>query len=649
MGRRAKLTNEDQVRRFVLAVYRHPWARPSLIQAYSGLSRKAIERVARPLALKHGWVERGDLPGPARSAQRFGITPTGTAYLGKPFSRVALRDAYLRAHHLDGVRQLLAEWKWMPGTIWSCSPFTVSAKHIRPPRSPHKPKPKPSKKPKAGEYGDGAYHSLRFDALACVRVASGEYRHIAVWVDPGHLSLDWFYHQFRSAYAWSRRSEFRSQRMNFPFPAFVVLAASEGRRQEMLRLWREAHRSGEHPLWLRLTTVANLALPAEKRLWWSERRDEIKGDWNRLIGFDHNTLAPASATSEWWGEPADANSAIPFQPRPTKRLPLSLLAWAKRAKSRKASIVRLHQRLSQRGRALLDCVGQYPLITPNDLAVVLDYKPKAVAEGMGELAELGLIHRPRADEPGYALTSWGLELLAAQVGLSPKEYAKLRRWPTRIENRVVMYAVEGFLACRRHTQLVQDFLVGLRRYGPLAQMLLLAWDQVQCAVEYPFQPTEKQAQSQTQLSASRSTPPRISPDGKGSVRAYGATLAQFTDTTFWLEVDRSTEKGQVLLSKLARYYRLQSGSLTPPAEWPRLLMVVERDDEARLQALRRRLVRLNKFYNRALNVRLTRVDLLDDGTGRLDPTKNVWRTLDASEFVGAFDQPSISMTENSLQ
>jgi hypothetical protein len=122
--------------------------------------------------------------------------------------------------------------------------------------------------------------------------------------------------------------------------------------------------------------------------------------------------------------------------------------------------------------------------------------------------------------------------------------------------------VDGFLACRRHTQLVQDFLVGLRIYGALAQTLLMAWDHIQSTVEYPFQPEVKKAQPQTQLPSSRASPPRISPDGKGNARVYGASLAQFTDTAFWLEVDRGTEKGQTLLSKLARYYRIQSMNAT---------------------------------------------------------------------------------------
>ena len=69
-----------------------------------------------------------------------------------------------------------------------------------------------------------------------------------------------------------------------------------------------------------------------------------------------------------------------------------------------------------------------------------------------------------------------------------------------------------------------------------------------------------------------------------------------------------------------------------------------RDDEARLQALRRRLLALNQRWHTELNVRLSRVDLLDDGKGRLDPTRKAWRTLGSSEFGRAFDRqpPSVA-------
>jgi hypothetical protein len=105
-------------------------------------------------------------------------------------------------------------------------------------------------------------------------------------------------------------------------------------------------------------------------------------------------------------------------------------------------------------------------------------------------------------------------------------------------------------------------------------------------------------------------------------------------------VDRHTEKGAALMNKLARFYhyRLTQPWYSRDADLPRLLILVEQDDEARLQALRRRLLTLNQRWHTELNVRLSRVDLLADGKGKLDPTRKAWRTLESSEFGFAFDR-----------
>jgi hypothetical protein len=109
------------------------------------------------------------------------------------------------------------------------------------------------------------------------------------------------------------------------------------------------------------------------------------------------------------------------------------------------------------------------------------------------------------------------------------------------------------------------------------------------------------------------------------------------DTHFWLEIDRHTVRGEALSKKLARYYEVGG----PREGWigrqARILIVVERDDEGRLQSIRRRLLALNAQYRAQLDVRLTRVDLLDDGQEGLDPTRKVWRTLESSAFVSAFN------------
>ncbi len=638
MGRRKALSDNACLTSFLLAIHHHPWATPELIQAYSGLSPQAIKRVAQPLALAHGLVERGDLPSTARAERRFGLTPAGAALLGQRLSLAMSRDAYLRARTLDDARVLLTEWLQWPGLAWALSPFTLPAAALRPPR--RRPLGGRAQRP-PDEWGDGAYHSLRLDALACLRFGPDKYFNVAILVDPGDISLDWFYHQFRSAYAWRRRREFDGHVRTFPI--FVVIAANESRLWQLVRVcWNARWQQGGHPLYLRLTTREALRLPESERPWWNEHREAISGSWNVRIAFERPSLLPAGIESGWWGEMAkDEGEVIRLgTPLTLKRKPAGLLKWAARSTVPAARLVRDQQAVSMRALGLLNRVGQYPLITTGELAIILGQTYKNIGVGLKELQDHGLIDHPKADEDGYTLTHHGLALLAGQAGMTPTEYAQLRHWPVRREGRQVHYAVGALLACRAHTQLVLDFLVGLRRFGPRAHLKLRAWDHVQCIHEFPFESDWRRSKSSP--ARSRSDARRVIPDANGIVRAFGEKPTQFVDTTFWLEVDRHTEKGAALMNKLSRFYRYR---LTQPwyrrdEDLPWLLIVVERNDEARLQALRRRLLALNQRWRTELNVRLSRTDLLDDGRGKLDPTKKAWRMVGSNEFISAFDMPN---------
>jgi hypothetical protein len=229
------------------------------------------------------------------------------------------------------------------------------------------------------------------------------------------------------------------------------------------------------------------------------------------------------------------------------------------------------------------------------------------------------------------------------VGLRPTEFARQRHWPTHKAGHAILYSVQGLIACRAHSRLVLDFLVGLRRHGPRAQHALMAWEHVDCLHEYPFaSETGAPPRDPPPPKPGAPLPPyvvRIVPDATGLVRVFGAGPNHYADTAFWLEVDRGTERGRALLDKLARYYRHAQRSWPYDRNLSRLLIVVEHNDEPRLAYLRRRLQRLNQHYRMTLDVRLTRADLLA-ARGGLDPTRPKWRTLDDDTFVSAFNQPA---------
>jgi hypothetical protein len=218
--------------------------------------------------------------------------------------------------------------------------------------------------------------------------------------------------------------------------------------------------------------------------------------------------------------------------------------------------------------------------------------------------------------------------LATQVRLPPVEYARLRGWPLRRTANGPEYAVGWFDTVRVHTQLVLDFLVGFCRHGP-PRLSLLRWDHVQCLFELPERTPRELRTSQQALKA-------VLPDATGVVVIREPSGAK-GEVPFWLEVDRDSVHGQALTDKLSRYYRLGGTWDGLGGSLPRLLILVERGGEGRLQSLRRRIRELNVQHRTRLDVRLARADLLADESGRLNPVKRAWRMVEAPEFVYAFE------------
>jgi len=291
---------------------------------------------------------------------------------------------------------------------------------------------------------------------------------------------------------------------------------------------------------------------------------------------------------------------------------------------------------------LLERIGEYPLITGRELAIVAGLTADAVRPGLKELEGESLICHPAPDEDGYVLTWLGVAWLAAQAGHTPNAYAALMRWPMRHDEAGrPRYTVEAMLANRDHTRFILDFLIGLRRRGPDRRLALLVWDHVQCMHEFPAAVPSSRRRGPRSLQLAR-----VLPDAIGKVRSFGEKAAQFVDTDFWLEVDLGTKRGRALTSQLERFYLVGGPRDGLYGRAARILVVVARDDEARLQALRRRIRVLNQRYHTRLDVWLTRLDLLDDERGQLDPTRKAWRAPESSEFVHAFNLWELPQNEN---
>lgn len=577
------MTNASPHASFLQSVACHPWASLNFLRAISALNERAFKQ-AMHQTLTAGWVEQVRLPGPRRATRHLALTPQGASHLGLVYTLPDYRTPLMQTFRLELARAHLQAVGNSAAIMWAYSPYLLSARAFS--LSTGQPKAQISKRT------GGPLQTLQLDGLACLQLEPQRFALIALLVDMDGFKLDGLRQQFRSLAAWRRhwaQTERRAEAL------VTVIVTTPYRWPQVVLAWREGNAKSE--------TVRPL----------------------RLIGFEPGAdgLARnerAEAGPLWAGLPLLASAInLPAQLQPkthrkisqphrhSKRPRLSLLSWAVRFNTEWAQLVQRHQTLGVWARQVLERVGQYPLLTRKELAVILGRSAQHVAQAVRTLQQNQLIEHP-ASQRGYVLTTLGLKFLAAQAGYAPAQYAGLRGWPTHGQANHLQYSAHAWLHTLAHTRLILQFLVGLRRYGPTAGVHLRHWEHIH-----------------THQTFSQAETANLLPDAIGTVVINGPTPRR--EVTFWLEVDRGTLRGRALTQKLARY--------SAAVQWGRrvrLLMVVEAGGEARLQTLRRRLRQLAP----RMDVRLTRADLLYERPGQLNPFKLVWRTAHQSRFISAF-------------
>jgi hypothetical protein len=638
-GRPENVAAKEQHQLMLLkAVADLPWAEARLLQAYTRLAAHQLRAAAHEL-VQSNQLDLAEIPTRARRApQRYGLAPPGAARLGQRFAAPFWRRTLLAALCYDPARLVLFNLLHSVEVVWALSPFTLAAEAVRAEGRPRLGgRPVPS--------GMRPYRSVPMDLLACLQLDIGQYLNVLVIVDPGGVSLEPLQESLRSLSAWRRRGEFRGRTRTLPLT--VSVAANEERAQAFIQYWRQSAPGA--PGALRVMTWQALAQSNRRRQpfadwrWWNERH-QVTAFWPGLTFSPSPSRRPNLAVTAWWAEPAgDLQEANPDWPPPfelKRRAQVSgVIAQARLNKKKEPphtdsralglAAVDWHQAICDHlnttamGRRLLDRIGVFPLLTATDLALVVGLDAANVRREIALLRKAGLVDaaHPAQDEGGYGLTWRGLTLLAVQAGHLPKPYAELRHWPVTEDEHGPRYSLEAALRVREHTDIVIEFLVGLRKAAERERLALQRWEHMQTFEESLAHGTRAV---------------RVMPDAEGCIRSFGPAPEHYVDTPFWLEVDRGTLNGRALQEKLRRYYRLRSDTPGVRGRRERLLIVVERDAEGRLRTLCRRLRTLDEAYHTRLDVRLTRLDLLDNGHGRLNPARRVWRTPYASTFRGAF-------------
>ncbi len=614
------------VRALLGAVDALPWATTTQLARYAGVAEWRIRQRALPLARALGLIETARVPAAGGKAPlRVALTPRGAEELHVDWERAAVQDALLRSRQLDVARRVLLESA--EAILWGRSPYTVPASAVRRARA----------EPARPGWVDLARRSVKIplDVLAAVR-ADGGVRHVAVLVDPGDLDLALASRLIRSWAAWRARPEWRGCPRGFPL--LIWIAANPARRSALLRLWRQGAPGPAAPLRLGLidALAAIVSRPTAETnptatVTWIDERGQPGPLLRPTPGLTLPTAPPAAAASGWWGgvdeappenapEGRSPEQCSPDRGSPERRSPdrRGLLAVLARRTADPTPTIRglvsVHLTLSARARWLLEAIAGFPLLSRAQLGVVLGLPASQISVDGGALARSGLI-APEPDGPGWHLAWRGVAYLAAQVGMSAASYAEARHWPLAADARGWQLSLAAFMVRRAHTQAVIQFLVGLRRHGPRNGLEVPVWEFTQAPVQSGVGPGLR----------------RLVPDGAGRVRWRGVERA------VWLEIDRGTVQGRALTRKLLRYYLVDGPGPGRLGHGTRILIVTS--SEGRLRSLQRRLRALDARYRTTLDVRLARLDQLQEGRDRLDPLRPVWRTADSSAFGEAFGDP----------
>ena len=188
----------------------------------------------------------------------------------------------------------------------------------------------------------------------------------------------------------------------------------------------------------------------------------------------------------------------------------------------------------------IDLINDWPWITPNDLAGLMDVSAGRVSQVVTPLEGFGLVARPREAGGRLALTDRGIALLARRDRTSVA--VGRRRWsiaPGDAESPFDWRNVTGgrsrqLLRNLKHTEAVHRFLAALAK-----QARLLAWEVVQ------FDPPKRASRHFRHNDRMRS----VNPD------AFGILRNGETTWPFFLEWERRAVRPSTMSQRLAPYLR----------------------------------------------------------------------------------------------
>ncbi len=426
--RRGSGDEGDPLRRFLDAVWRHPWARFGFLCLESGLSEFKARR-AREEALHLGYVEtmRIATKGQPRPPRRYALTPAGAHHFGLPIPSVNRRaETLLAAPHLDKARRIfLGAAGIRQRMVWSISPWRAAP-------------------------------GLVLDALVSIRGKRDGEVLIAFGVPPEGAAASWWYLELLRNWFQFRRQERDLSVvlavMGVPFAPkrMPMLIRSGGRARKRQRgasfpvyfypYERCTGELGRADAWLRLPEMG----------------------WGQFCPWDEPTLLPTRESMQTF-----LGGRVPRAPRRQR-----VSQWTQRSQHHVASALRDALTMTHGEAALLLGLLRYPAFAAEELALLVGYRRRSVLRGLRRMEAVGLVERlPLFEgEHRFVLAPRGLDLLAYRVMQTPARFRARRAWAS---------GHAPLTRSPRHMTYILAFMLALQRRG-----CLLRWDLLQARYGY---------------------------------------------------------------------------------------------------------------------------------------------------------------------
>ena len=451
--------------------------------------------------------------------------------------------------------------------------------------------------------GAQAWWPLDVEGFGCLRWGSWHAPFFVAWDRAGAPP----FHRRRRVAAWHTFRDTHHPWGRDDIPPILVVCPGEAEAEQWARALLAARREVA-PLPVFLTDVASALREGPLGPVWRRPDGSVRAHlcerlvWRPAIPEEANVLRAAN--------PAAELELLPENEQPLREWATQAVAppeEGRRAPSNLERLAALSVITSPTEKRMLEWLGHHPLLSADDLAVILRVSRELAQRLLDNLSSYGLVDSTdkRLEDEASAshrcfLTHVGLRLLAARDGVPPRRYARHGVVAAAMPGKQGGGRLQTLLRQLDHTVGVNRFFVSLIAAGAKGGPRLVRW---------------LSASEAAQRFTCGDVPHWLRPDGAGDVHWQGKVRR------FYLEWDRGTTRWPEMVDK-CRLYAAYYANLarTGVENGPDVLMVTT--SPVRENIIWRTLTTAFVEANASPGHILTSVDPL---VARMGPMAGVWR------------------------